>query len=139
MIGEVERVSFLQAKLNKQPSKLMTGDKCSEDEALAVVSAAASAFVVFSNNMLENTSTRFSERTYTFPDGLKARTGFFGISSGVVVVHYCSHPFKVGTKNQRKSYSAAAEWYIALDLKIEKITTVRKSSKLDDLDEALEG
>ena len=139
MVGEQERIAYLNLKMKKQPKKLKEFDKCAKAEAQNVVATAVEAFVAFSNDMRDNSTSRFTERTYSFPDGLKARPVLFGNTATAINVQYAGHSFSVGSKGQETSWAASAEWYIALDMQVQKITTVRKASKMDDLDDLLKG
>ena len=137
LVGEHEKVKFIEKKVKKQGKKLMDCDNCNKDKADGLIASTAMAFVVFCNSMQENTSTRFSERTYKFPDGVKARTNFFGNSNSNVKVFYNANQFEFSPKGDMKSYAAAAEWFIALDLKVEKLSNPRKKDKWEELDDAL--
>jgi hypothetical protein len=139
MVGEQERIAYLNLKMKKQPKKLKEFDKCAKAEAQNVVATAVEAFVAFSNDMRDNSTSRFTERTYSFPDGLKARPVLFGNTATAINVQYAGHSFSVGSKGQETSWAASAEWYIAFDMQVQKITTVRKASKMDDLDDLLKG
>lgn len=138
-IGEDEKITFLKEKQKRQSKKLLTlGDNCTKEEAQGLISCTVSSFLVFATAMEENTSTRFSERTFLFPNGEKARPNLLGNGNSNVITHFHCNQFSFGNKN-RKTFAAAAEWLIPMNLKIEKVTLDKKQSKWDELDEATEG
>jgi hypothetical protein len=139
LIGDDERKSFILKKIDKQSKKLVQHDKCTIQDARNVIGASASSFAVFCNQMDENTSTRFAERTYKFPDGLKARPNFFGNSNSNVRIYLSAYPFTFGSASKEESFSAVAEFFIAMDLKVEKLSSVKKKDKWEELDDALQG
>lgn len=137
-VGDDEKFQVITNKMEKQPRKLMELDQCSEDDANNIIAGCAQSFIVFCHSMEENTSSRFSERTYYFPAGVKARGNLMGNTGTTVQIHLNVTPFSFGTKKKR-SYAACAHWIIPLDLPVEKITSDKRQSKQHDLDEALEG
>ena len=138
IIGQEERWRFIKTKTKKQTDKVIDLDGCSFEEAEQIISSTASDFAVFCADMEHNTSSRFSERTYKFPDGLKARINFFGNTSSTVKIYYHANKFEFGS-GQQISFGAAAEWYIALDMKIERLMNPRKNDVLAELDDCVSG
>ena len=138
LVGGDERMAFFRSKQKKQPKRLAAFDNCSDDEAQGIIASCSSSFAVFCNHMEENTSTRFSERTFKFPDGIKARTNLFGNSNSNVKVWYNVNPFSFG-KSKQESFAGAAEWMIALDMRVEKLMNPKKNDKWEELDEAVQG
>ena len=73
IIGEAEKTEAAKRNLKHVPAKLAKFDGCDEDEATAFLVASTTVFYAFCNSMEDNVGSKYEERTYKFPQGMKAK------------------------------------------------------------------